>query len=360
MQPRISKSKQIAAILSQHRSPSQIAMGITIGVVLGVIPKDNLIALTLVVALTALRVNQLAACIAAATLTLFQPWFSPVAHSAGLMLLQQSWMVGMLRQAYTLPILPWTCLENTVVAGGLLLGSISALPTYLACRWIAIRTHQQLESLELRQIANEAIRYRKVVTEQAEFRKQGELVSVETQGAMLRLVSDSREQVYADIASVPLQPSREEIEFDTSTNVKRDSRNKKASSLVVVMESDSTQDTILRETVIEVVRYRRQPVEVTVNKMAPHGQHMIAGTNSQNSGDPMSSVNATIASSQASKAPSTDFVVTKQSVPGTNSITIEPGHSSVQPTNREESLKYLLSHINSSRDSQRKSSGKST
>jgi hypothetical protein len=41
------------------------------------------------------------------------------------------------------------------------------------------------------------------------------------------------------------------------------------------------------------------------------------------------------------------------------SITMDAGHSHFYPTNREESLKYLLSHINHARESNRKPSGKS-
>ena len=145
MLQRIGKnSKRIAAILSQYRTPTQIASGAAMGVVLGVIPKDNIVFLSLVVFLTVLRVNQLIGWFVACSFWLLSGWFEPISHIFGSILLRQSIIAAAVQRLYEYPLLPWTCIDNTLVCGGLALGLASFLPTYLVCWWSHNQAKNQL------------------------------------------------------------------------------------------------------------------------------------------------------------------------------------------------------------------------
>jgi hypothetical protein len=111
-------------------------------------------------------------------------------------------------------------------------------------------------------------------------------------------------------------------------------------------------DTFLRETVIEVVRYRR-PAKAAGG---PSNNKLDTPAATQTQGIPMPIGN-------------TSTIVTKESVnkglsamnkatPIEPSIAFDAGHTPSQTSNRDESLRYLLWHINGSRESVRKSSEK--
>jgi hypothetical protein len=115
-------------------------------------------------------------------------------------------------------------------------------------------------------------------------------------------------------------------------------------------------DTIMRETVIEVVRYRR-PVSLHRSEKQrtkspdPSIISLNTGTTmAVASMPPAQSIDGKKGKSDPSPQPVMGHMAT---------ITIDAGHSNFYPTNREESLKYLLSHINHARESNRKPSGKS-
>lgn len=325
-------SKRIAAILSQYRTPPQIAFGAALGVVLGLIPKDNFVFLSLVVALALLRVNQLVGCIVAGSLGLLSGWFEPITHVLGSMLLSQSIAEATIQRLFEYPLFAWTCIDNTLVCGGLILGLMSIPPTYLACWWSLTRAQDQRESHDLIQVANEAFRYRKSVLDQTALRR-------ERPTQELRLVS-KEDLVQADVF-VPT-PSSSKLKTKSSQN---DETSKLHGS-----------DRILRETVIEIVRYRR-PVSLDSGGKQrtripdPSIIPLNTGTN-------MAAANMPLAQSIDGKNgrgdPSPIPVMGHMAA-----VTVDTGHSNFYPNNREESLKYLLSHINNVRESNRKPSGKS-
>ena len=347
MLQRISKnSKRIAAILSQYRTPTQIASGAAMGVVLGIIPKDNIVFLSLVVFITVLRVNQLIGWFVACSLGFFSGWFEPISHVLGSMLLRQSIVAATVQRLYEYPLLPWTCIDNTLVCGGLALGIASFLPTYLICWWSHIQAKHQLESHDLFQIANDANRYRKSVFDESTLRR-------ERPTQALRLVlnedlvhAESQEPSGRLVAKATL-----ETDF------------KSAGPIVLVHPKQNDEiaklhgsDTIMRETVIEVVRYRR-PVSLHRGEKQ-RTQSPDPSIISLNTGTTMAVANMPPAQSIDGKNGRSD-PSPKPAMGHMATITIDAGHSNFYPTNREESLKYLLSHINHARESNRKPSGKS-
>ena len=363
MLQRISKnSKRIAAILSKYRTPTQIASGVAMGVVLGIIPKDNIVFLSLVVLITSLRVNQLIGWFVACSLWFFSGWLEPISHVLGSMLLRQSIVAATVQRLYEYPFLPWTCIDNTLVCGGLALGIASFLPTYLACWWSHIQAKHQLESHDLIQIANDANHYRKSILDQSTLRR-------ERPTQALRLVlnedlvhAESQEPSGRPVAKATLatdfKPDGPVVPIQADACVSNDSTSKfkvqpKQNDEIAKLHGS---DTIMRETVIEVVRYRR-PVSVNRGEKQrtkspdPSIISLNTGTTMAVANmPPTQSIDGKNGKSDPSPKPVKGHMAT---------ITIDSGHSHFYPTNREESLKYLLSHINHARESNRKPSGKS-
>lgn len=126
----------LAASLRGEKSPHLFALGITLGILAGLVPKDNLTAGALGAVLLALRLNLGAA----ACSTLVFMWagalLDPISHRLGHGVLTCSPLEPWLARAFDLPLVPWTNLNNTSVLGNLLLGLMLALPVYLLSRKI--------------------------------------------------------------------------------------------------------------------------------------------------------------------------------------------------------------------------------
>lgn len=347
----------MVAVLSQYRQPNQIAWGVAMGAVLGFVPKDNLVAIGAIVLLAICRVNQLAGCCMAIALTLVSGWLEPFVSLVGIKLLNQSFVIAIIARLYEIPMVPWTCLDNSLVTGGLSLGMVVMLPIYAVCRWTMRRTNLVKESNDLKQIVGDAVQYRKTVLDQASFRRertpqplkilyQEELTSG-PEGAT------ERETETEPSLTVPIgSHQRSEGEL-ISSQLKAES--KPMPRLFVDRETSLGMDTILRETVIEVVRYRKpQTLRSTKNTL-----ETLQATNTETSHTGTSMAVANVSPSSSTEPNSRlELVRTKSTLNEAPMISIEAGHSAVHPTIREESLKYLLSHIASSKESSR-NSGKS-
>jgi uncharacterized protein (TIGR03546 family) len=115
-------------------SPRELGLGLALGVMLGLVPKGNLIAAILAVVLVATRVNLTSAAAGAAVFSWLAVLADPLSHRLGLSLLgwgplQSTWCF-----LYNLPIVPWTHFNNTVVLGSLVLGLALFCPVYYASR----------------------------------------------------------------------------------------------------------------------------------------------------------------------------------------------------------------------------------
>ena len=136
--------------LFAHDTPHQLALGFALGMMLGLMPKGNLIALSMCVLLFSLRVN---AGLGFAAVVLFSwagPLVDPFADKLGLAVLSADSLQGSYAAVFQLPLGPWLGFQNTVVTGSLLVGLYLAYPVYwtmfVACRslqpQIASRTNQ--------------------------------------------------------------------------------------------------------------------------------------------------------------------------------------------------------------------------
>jgi uncharacterized protein (TIGR03546 family) len=118
----------LAQALVLETTPRQLAWGFALGMLIGLIPKGNLIAVALMTLFCALRIN-----IAAGTAAIFVfSWagmlLDPVSHRLGHFLLTQDSLQPLWTSLYNMNLVPWTAFNNTVVLGNTLIGLVLLLP----------------------------------------------------------------------------------------------------------------------------------------------------------------------------------------------------------------------------------------
>lgn len=120
--------------LLANASSSQIAAGVAIGVVLGLVPKATLLAAAVGVVLCAFRVHRGAGLAAAAIVAPLAPMLDGFTHKLGLKVLTLPSLQPTYAWLYDAPLGPWWGLHNTVTCGAFLLGLYLAYPLFLIVR----------------------------------------------------------------------------------------------------------------------------------------------------------------------------------------------------------------------------------
>lgn len=133
--------KTVRALLAAD-SPGQLAAGFTIGMMIGLVPKTNLIALSLCVLLFSLRCNKELGIVAAVMFSFVGQWTDPIAHKLGVFALSLDSLQATYASVLNLPLGPWLGFNNTVVAGSLLLGLYAAYPVF----WITRTTCRGIQA----------------------------------------------------------------------------------------------------------------------------------------------------------------------------------------------------------------------
>lgn len=119
--------------VTDEATPRRIAMGFAIGAAIGLIPKDNLTVLALIVLLFAVRVNILAGIVGAVLFSFAGHIMTPFLDQMGETVLSFIPLQDFYTRLSQSPFGAWTRLNNTVVAGALLVGLLQLVPLY----WIA-------------------------------------------------------------------------------------------------------------------------------------------------------------------------------------------------------------------------------
>lgn len=114
-------------------SPRQLAAGMTLGMIVGFMPKGNLIAISLFVAIFALRVNSSVAILSATIFSAIGASCDSFAHKLGANVLAIQSFEPCYASIYNLPLGPWLGFNNTVVMGSLCIAAYLIYPVY----WIS-------------------------------------------------------------------------------------------------------------------------------------------------------------------------------------------------------------------------------
>ena len=126
--------RNVTRALLASNSAGQLATGFTIGMIIGLVPKGNLIALSLCVLLFSIRCNKGLGLVAAVLFSFAGMWTEPFAHRLGLAALGLKPLQTMYAGVLNLPLGPWLGFNNTVVTGSLLMGLYLAYPAYWITR----------------------------------------------------------------------------------------------------------------------------------------------------------------------------------------------------------------------------------
>jgi uncharacterized protein (TIGR03546 family) len=138
--------RQLIDALTANDSPNQLAVGFTIGMMLGLVPKGNLIAVALMVLLCAVRVNRSAGLLSAAMFSLVAPLLDGITHKIGEAVLYQPGLQGAYAWLYDQPLGPFIGFHNTVTIGALLLGLYITYPCFYGSRMVFVRFGPQVAS----------------------------------------------------------------------------------------------------------------------------------------------------------------------------------------------------------------------
>jgi uncharacterized protein (TIGR03546 family) len=125
--------RRIAHGLLAFNSAGQVASGFAIGMVVGLVPKGNLIALSLCVVLFCLRCNKGSGILAAMIFSAIAPWTDPFTHKIGAWVLTYPPLQATYASLFSMPFGAWLAFNNTIVIGSLLAGLYLAYPVY----WMA-------------------------------------------------------------------------------------------------------------------------------------------------------------------------------------------------------------------------------
>jgi len=120
----------ILKALLNEATAGQLALGFAFGVLIGLVPKGNLIAVTLGIVLAASRANL---GVAAATIlgcSFLSPYMDPVSDKVGGWLLAHPSLTDFWTRLYNKPVMPWTDFNNSIVLGSTVVGIVLLYPTY--------------------------------------------------------------------------------------------------------------------------------------------------------------------------------------------------------------------------------------
>ncbi len=346
--------------------PIRIARGIAFGVILGLIPKDNLTAVLLAAMTLFLPIHRLSTWICVLAVSLVYWWTDPWIGALGERVLSSAVIGSVLGALSDLPILAWCSLNNTVVLGGLLFGSITFALTSSGVQRVVqriqhLRLQRQVDALILQaivqsegqpSIASSPISI--VVQPPVEPETNGSDPLGEGRGSILRI--DTR----IDLPQPNLRPMEERKPaserqlgiFGASTELPPPPKH-----IGVRTSGQSTPEPLpvlpigglLQETRIEITRFRKEhhlgPANDHLSSMDPSLSSSIS--NPQEESETVHIVSANDHSMQSEPAYQIVRAVTgasKQNIEANDEESVESDIPSA-PESREESLRFLLWHL---------------
>lgn len=122
--------RYLAGALRGLNSPRRIAWGVALGMVVGLVPKDNLTAAALGMLLLTLRINLAAGTCTALVCVCLAAFCDPFTDRFGYALLTSPSLTPFWNWLLQCPAMAWTGLNNTVVVGSLALGLWLFYPVY--------------------------------------------------------------------------------------------------------------------------------------------------------------------------------------------------------------------------------------
>ncbi len=131
------KIGMVRSALCSRDTPRQMATGLAFGLLLGLIPNGNLLAVAVAPTLLATRASLSIGMLCAFAVGMIAPLCDPLTHRIGEWILTNGATTPLWRWLERLPLAGWTAFNNTVVMGSLALGMALFYPVYrLSLPWL--------------------------------------------------------------------------------------------------------------------------------------------------------------------------------------------------------------------------------
>lgn len=321
---------------STHRHPSAIALAFAFGLAIGLIPKDNLFALGLVAAMCFFRMNYLLTATLIVVVSMGSPWFDGLSDQVGQWLLERPSLQAFWNEIATWPVLAWFRWNNSVVLGGFSLGILSSVPVYAACMSLTHRIFRYQNQSRVDAIVSEINHYHvQVQSEQRKRQKPESEHLIEDRHRTIKKRSSEQHRIDTKPSHEVFKPNIVEARPEPAKAMQLSEAFSKKSSAV------------LRETVIEIVRYRPKDPSSTPAFIEQPFIEREPGIMS-NLTNPMTTHSAT--QEIPKPRPKAALLPPHVNVNANESLPLTPNQDSkvneVQAEKpREEALRYLLWHL---------------
>lgn len=123
--------RSVRKAIAGRKHPGQLAWGVALGALIGMIPHGNLLAVALVLFVLMLHVNHAMAALVGVAVSFLAQRLDPTFDALGRWCLEQPQVADRLALAWQYPLVPWTDLNNTIVVGSFLSGLVAVGPLYM-------------------------------------------------------------------------------------------------------------------------------------------------------------------------------------------------------------------------------------
>ena len=230
---------------STHRHPSAIALAFAFGLSIGLIPKDNLFVLALTGVMCFLRMNYLLATSLIVLVSIAAPWTDGMTNPVGRWMLERPSLQMLWNELASWPIVPWFRWNNSVVMGGFLFGMASFAPVYIVSAWMIHRVARASNQRRVDAIVSEVSQYQ--VQVEADQRKRETRATKEPTEDRQRSINKRGSRRHRIDKTSELEVAKPNVV---------ESRPEPAMAMMTQESPLQVSTAVLRETVIEIVRYR--------------------------------------------------------------------------------------------------------
>lgn len=120
--------------LNSNSHPGEIAHGVALGVIMGMVPKDNVLWYILFIFFFFIRINKAVYLLVTLVVSLFISPADMLLDSLGYQVLMYEPAIPVYRQLLDIPFVAFTKFNNTIVMGSLVAGIILYIPVYILSR----------------------------------------------------------------------------------------------------------------------------------------------------------------------------------------------------------------------------------
>ncbi len=137
--------------LTSGESPSQLAGGFILGMIIGLLPGKSLLTLVVIILILIINVNVSMAILGFVVFSAFAFFLDPLFHNIGYWLLVNiDALKGMWTSLYNIPVVALTRFNNTVVMGAFLSSLVLLVPVYLLTKVGVVQYREKIHERVLK------------------------------------------------------------------------------------------------------------------------------------------------------------------------------------------------------------------